>query len=79
MLMEKFGVKLGIIHDGNKFLAVRITSGPYQGLYPSIEFIAPIPMDVKIEGTSICEGFIHHLMLNGRKGVDALLKEADEY
>jgi hypothetical protein len=79
MLMEKFGVKLGVVHDGNEFLAVRVTSGPYQGSYPSIEFIAPIPMDVKIEGIPICQGFVCHLMLNGRKGIDALLEDVDKY
>ena len=79
MLMEKFGVKLGVVHDGNEMLAVRVTSGPYQGSYPSIEFIAPIPMDAKIQGGPICQGFVRHLMLNGRKGVDVLLEEVDKY
>jgi len=77
--MEKFGVRLGVVHDGNEMLAVRVTSGLYQGSYPSIEFIAPIPMDAKIEGRPICQGFVRHLMFIGRKGVDTLLEDVDEY
>jgi len=72
--MVKHGVKLGVVYDGDQMLVVRASPEPYMGVAPTIAFAPPIPMDAEVEGRPICAGFIRHLMLFGRKGVDALLK-----
>jgi len=75
--MEKCGVKVGVVHDGEQMLFVQVGSEPYDGVAPSIKFGPPISMDAKVEGRPMCEGCIRYFMFNGRKGVDAFEKFED--
>ncbi|KIM41763.1 hypothetical protein M413DRAFT_27346 [Hebeloma cylindrosporum] len=76
VLMRKNDVKFSVVHDGNEMVFVRVYpgKGPDSIIY---RLSPPISMDDKVEGKPICEGFVRHVMFNGRKGIDDLLNAND--